>query len=94
ERGVCAMVDGVQVAVFRVYDGALYALSNLDPATRTSGRTGPSRPAPRNCLGRPISLDVRDRLLLPLEGPKGGCACSMRREAPCRTGDPPSRSTA
>ncbi|MEV4678974.1 MULTISPECIES: nitrite reductase small subunit NirD [Actinomadura] len=31
ERGVCAMVDGVQVAVFRVYDGALYALSNLDP---------------------------------------------------------------
>ncbi|CNG11196.1 nitrite reductase [NAD(P)H] small subunit [Mycobacterium tuberculosis] len=31
ERGVCAMVDGTQVAVFRVFDGALHALSNLDP---------------------------------------------------------------
>ncbi|MFA1543718.1 nitrite reductase small subunit NirD [Actinomadura monticuli] len=31
ERGVCAMVDGTQVAVFRVFDGTLYALSNLDP---------------------------------------------------------------
>ncbi|WP_395105730.1 nitrite reductase small subunit NirD [Actinomadura sp. SCN-SB] len=31
ERGVCAMVEGVQVAVFRVFDGGLFALSNLDP---------------------------------------------------------------
>ncbi|TDC45978.1 nitrite reductase small subunit NirD [Actinomadura sp. KC345] len=31
ERGACAMVDGTQVAIFRVFDGALYALSNLDP---------------------------------------------------------------
>jgi nitrite reductase (NADH) small subunit len=31
ERGACAMVEGVQVAVFRTFDGALYALSNLDP---------------------------------------------------------------
>ncbi|WP_396448503.1 nitrite reductase small subunit NirD [Actinomadura sp.] len=31
ERGVCAMVDGTQVAVFRVFDGGLHALSNLDP---------------------------------------------------------------
>ncbi|WP_018656240.1 nitrite reductase small subunit NirD [Actinomadura flavalba] len=31
ERGACAIVGGVQVAVFRTHDGALYALSNLDP---------------------------------------------------------------
>ncbi|MEV5897636.1 nitrite reductase small subunit NirD [Nonomuraea fuscirosea] len=31
ERGVCALVDGVQVALFRTYEGELYALSNLDP---------------------------------------------------------------
>ncbi|WP_019634611.1 nitrite reductase small subunit NirD [Actinomadura atramentaria] len=31
ERGACAMVDGVQVAVFRAFDGRLYAVSNLDP---------------------------------------------------------------
>ncbi|MFI0369778.1 nitrite reductase small subunit NirD [Actinomadura sp. 1N219] len=31
ERGVCAMLDGTQVAIFRTFDGALYALSNLDP---------------------------------------------------------------
>ena len=32
ERGVAALLPGgVQVAVFRTYDGTLYALSNLDP---------------------------------------------------------------
>lgn len=31
ERGVCALVDGEQIAVFRTYDGDLYALDNLDP---------------------------------------------------------------
>ncbi|WP_188187106.1 nitrite reductase small subunit NirD [Nonomuraea sp. SYSU D8015] len=31
ERGVCALVEGRQVAVFRTYDGALHALDNLDP---------------------------------------------------------------
>jgi nitrite reductase (NADH) small subunit len=31
ERGACAMVEGVQVAVFRTFDGDLYAVSNLDP---------------------------------------------------------------
>lgn len=31
ERGACALVDGVQVAIFRTFDGELYALSNLDP---------------------------------------------------------------
>ncbi|GAA4942149.1 nitrite reductase (NADH) small subunit [Nonomuraea thailandensis] len=31
ESGVCALVEGVQVAVFLTYEGELYALSNLDP---------------------------------------------------------------
>ncbi|HEY3717852.1 MAG TPA: nitrite reductase small subunit NirD [Jatrophihabitantaceae bacterium] len=31
ERGVAALVDGVQVAVFRTHDGAVYALDNRDP---------------------------------------------------------------
>ncbi|MFG1707876.1 nitrite reductase small subunit NirD [Nonomuraea sp. M3C6] len=31
ERGVCALVDGVQVAVFRTYDGSVHALGNRDP---------------------------------------------------------------
>jgi nitrite reductase (NADH) small subunit len=31
ERGVCALVNGQQVAVFRTYDGQLHALSNYDP---------------------------------------------------------------
>ncbi|TDD24063.1 nitrite reductase small subunit NirD [Nonomuraea diastatica] len=31
ERGVCALVGNVQVAVFRTYDGALHALANRDP---------------------------------------------------------------
>jgi nitrite reductase (NADH) small subunit len=36
ERGVAALVEGRAVAVFRTYDGALYALSNLDPFSRAS----------------------------------------------------------
>lgn len=34
ERGVCALVAGRQVAVFRSHDGSLYALSNYDPYGR------------------------------------------------------------
>jgi nitrite reductase (NADH) small subunit len=36
ERGVAALVGGVAVAVFRTHDGALYALSNLDPFSGAS----------------------------------------------------------
>ncbi|MGH4014702.1 MAG: nitrite reductase small subunit NirD [Pseudonocardiaceae bacterium] len=36
ERGVAALVDGHPVALFRTHDGALYALSNLDPFSRAS----------------------------------------------------------
>jgi len=31
ERGVAALVQGEQVAVFRTFDGALYAIGNQDP---------------------------------------------------------------
>jgi nitrite reductase (NADH) small subunit len=31
ERGVCALVGGTQVAIFRTHDGDLYALSSHDP---------------------------------------------------------------
>lgn len=31
ERGACALIDGVQVAVFRDFDGRLFAVTNLDP---------------------------------------------------------------
>ncbi|MDX6257190.1 MAG: nitrite reductase small subunit [Frankiales bacterium] len=33
ERGVAALIDGVQVAVFRDFDGKLYAIGNQDPFT-------------------------------------------------------------
>jgi nitrite reductase (NADH) small subunit len=31
ERGVAALLDGVQVALFRTYDGAVFAVGNRDP---------------------------------------------------------------
>ena len=31
ERGVAALVDGHQVALFRTFDGMLYAIGNQDP---------------------------------------------------------------
>ena len=31
ERGVAALIDRAQVAVFRTHDGRLYAVDNLDP---------------------------------------------------------------
>jgi nitrite reductase (NADH) small subunit len=33
ERGVAALVQGEQVALFRTFDGALYAIGNQDPFT-------------------------------------------------------------
>src|SRR6266700_698426 len=33
ERGVAALVDGEQVALFRAFDGTLYAIGNQDPFT-------------------------------------------------------------
>jgi nitrite reductase (NADH) small subunit len=36
ERGVAALIDGVAVAVFRTHDGALHAVSNMDPFSGAS----------------------------------------------------------
>lgn len=36
EGGVAALVDGEAVAVFRTYDGELFALSNYDPFSQAS----------------------------------------------------------
>jgi nitrite reductase (NADH) small subunit len=36
ERGVAALVHGVAVAVFRTYEGDLFALSNVDPFSGAS----------------------------------------------------------
>jgi nitrite reductase (NADH) small subunit len=36
ERGVAALVDGVAVALFRTFDGTLYALDNVDPCSGAS----------------------------------------------------------
>ena len=33
ERGVAALVSGEQVALFRTFDGSLYAIGNQDPFT-------------------------------------------------------------
>ena len=34
DRGVCALVRGVQVALFRLVDGTVYGISNFDPFSR------------------------------------------------------------
>ncbi|MEV4759832.1 nitrite reductase small subunit NirD [Micromonospora sp. NPDC049559] len=34
ERGVAALVDGEQVAIFRTHDGDLYAIGHQDPITK------------------------------------------------------------
>ena len=34
DRGACALVDGVQVALFRLADGTVHAISNFDPFSR------------------------------------------------------------
>lgn len=31
ERGVCALVGGRQIALFRAFDGSLFAIGNRDP---------------------------------------------------------------
>lgn len=36
DTGVCALVDGRQVAVYRLSDGSLHAVSNFDPFSRAN----------------------------------------------------------
>ncbi len=62
ERGVAALVGGEPVAVFRTYDGALYALSNVDPFSEASvlsrGIVGDRRGRPT--VASPIYKQVFD----------------------------------
>jgi NAD(P)H-dependent nitrite reductase small subunit len=50
--GVCALVGGEQVAVFRVDDGSLYAIGNHDPFSRA------------NVLSRGIVGDLKGELVV------------------------------
>ena len=36
DTGVCALIDGQQVAIFRLTDGKLYAVSNYDPFSQAN----------------------------------------------------------
>jgi nitrite reductase (NADH) small subunit len=36
EGGVCALVDGDAIAIFRTHDGNIYAINNYDPCSRAS----------------------------------------------------------
>ena len=36
DTGVCALVDGRQVAVYRLSDGSLHAVSNFDPFSKAN----------------------------------------------------------
>lgn len=61
ERGVAALLPGgVQAAVFRTYDGAVYALSNIDPfsgaAVLSRGIVGDRRGLPT--VASPIHKQV------------------------------------
>ncbi len=62
ERGVAALVGGEPVAVFRTYDGALYALFNVDPFSEASvlarGIVGDRRGRPT--VASPIYKQVFD----------------------------------
>ena len=65
ERGVAALVDGAQVAIFLTHDGALYGLDNLDPfsgaAVLSRGIVGDRAGAPT--VASPVfkqAFDLRD----------------------------------
>ena len=36
EGGVCALVQGRAIAIFRTYDGNVYAINNYDPCSKAS----------------------------------------------------------
>ncbi|KAB2339470.1 nitrite reductase small subunit NirD [Actinomadura rudentiformis] len=62
ERGVCAMVGGLQVAVFRTFEGELFAVSNFDPFSNayviSRGILGSRAGAPT--VASPMFKDVFD----------------------------------
>ncbi|MFG2063742.1 nitrite reductase small subunit NirD [Micromonospora sp. NPDC048871] len=85
DRGVAALVDGVQVALFRTADG-LYAIENRDPVTGayvlSRGIVGSRRGLPT--VASPLHkqvYDLRTGDCLDLPG-----VCVTRHEIRCRDG--------
>lgn len=62
ERGMAALVDGVQIAIFRCHDGDLYAIGNWDPiagaAVMSRGIVGTRGDAPT--VASPLHKQVYD----------------------------------
>jgi len=62
ERGVAALVGHTQIAVFRLYDGAVHAIGNIDPLTGAAvlarGIVGTRGAAPT--VASPIYKEVYD----------------------------------
>ncbi len=52
DSGVCALLEGIQVAVFRTRDGRVFALGNFDPFSRA------------NVLSRGIVGDIKGELVV------------------------------
>ena len=52
DTGVCALVHGQQVAVFRLADDSVYAIDNLDPSSKA------------NVLSRGIVGDLKGELVV------------------------------
>lgn len=52
DTGVCALVNGRQIAVFRLHDDSVYAIDNLDPFSKA------------NVLSRGIVGDLKGELVV------------------------------
>jgi nitrite reductase (NADH) small subunit len=78
ERGVAALVGGAQVAVFRTFDGMLYAVGNQDPFTgafvMSRGIVGSRKEVPT--VASPLHKQVFDLT-------SGCCLDDAARQLPC-----------
>ena len=54
--GVCALVDGEQVAVFRLDDDSVYAVGNRDPFSRRQRAVARHRRRPEGRAGRRLPV--------------------------------------
>jgi len=86
ERGVAALIDGVQVAIFRTHDDGLYAIENRDPIAGANvmsrGIVGSRGDAPT--VASPLHkqvYDLRTGVCLDLPG-----VAVPRHEVRCRDG--------
>ncbi len=72
ERGVAALVDGEQVALFRTADGSVHALANRDPFSGamvlSRGIVGSRGEAATVAASPRLPTMPRDRTIAPLNG--------------------------